>query len=831
MDTEREKELYNSLFLDAYVKLINEKYPDIRIDDLMEYAGIENYELGDYSVWFTQTQINRFHERLSMLTDNLKIAREAGRFVADPKCFGEIRGFVISIGGISRAFGMIGKYAKRLNRSTTYTTRKMGRNRIEITVTPNPGVNEEKFQCQNRLGVFRGLADLFYHTDISISHPECIFDGGQNCRYVISWKDTAYIILSRLSWLSGFVGVAGFIGSITMESGIIPDLAWISFLVLFLGLGWAAQVAKSTMLRRSLQRIHETREDLLNQIEINAENSRVIIDIGQALGIEAPDAEIFDRIAEITGRRLKYDRVMILTANEDETHLNYRGGYGFTHQESDFISGYNVSLDDPSEGVFYESFKQDRAILVNDLKKLKVKSTPRSFHLAELIKPFSFITCPISVDGAPIGIIVAGNVVTPKRLGRNDKHLVMGVAQQIGSVYRRQRFEAQQAEFNSQIIQLQKMEALGVLAGGIAHDFNNILSPILGYTDMCINISPKDGDIARYLQRVKKASVRAQDLVGQILAFSRQGEQEYIRLQPGPIIKETLKLLRATMPTFIKIENQVLQGLKPIMADPTQIHQLVMNLCTNAYHAMGEKGGVLRVSLSSVCVDSGPLVENRFLKSGDYILIQVSDTGHGMSDSLMEKIFEPYFTTKEKGKGTGLGLSIAHSIVTRLKGHITVSSTLGEGTCFDIYLPQINEDAIHTDMDLESPIRRGNESILVVDDEPQILILLKEMLTNLGYKVTAYSDSTGAFESFKKNPGAYDLVITDMGMPGMTGADLSREIMKINPEMPVVMCTGYSDIINEEKAKSMGIKSFVMKPVVNTSLAECLRSVLENHVN
>jgi signal transduction histidine kinase len=235
------------------------------------------------------------------------------------------------------------------------------------------------------------------------------------------------------------------------------------------------------------------------------------------------------------------------------------------------------------------------------------------------------------------------------------------------------------------------MEALGVLAGGIAHDFNNILSPILGYTDLCLSICPEDEKMFKYLRRVKNASGRAQDLVAQILAFSRQGEKEYIRCHPGPIIKESLKLLSASVPKNIKIETLISADLSPIMADPTQIHQLVMNLCTNAHHAMMDKGGLLTVRLDEIQIQECPLEETNRMLPGPYLHLQVMDTGHGMSRAVMDNIFEPYFTTKMKGRGTGMGLPIIKGIVARLKGYIFVKSTEGEGSCFDIYLPQTVE--------------------------------------------------------------------------------------------------------------------------------------------
>ncbi len=821
-----DKELYNSLVLDTYITLIKDRYPNIEIEDLMAYAGIENYELGDYSVWFTQRQVNRFHERLSMLTDNMRIAWEAGRYAATPKCFGEVRGLVLSLGGIRRAYELIGKYARRLNRSSHYTTQTLGKNKIEIVVSPNEGVKEEPFQCENRLGNLRGIADMFSHKDVTITHPECMFKNGEVCRYEVAWRDTASSVLAPLAGFSMFVTLLMFIAPWTSAGAAVPHGAWLISLVVSLGMGWADQKAKTNALGRSLNGIYTTKEELLSQIEINAENFRVIIDIGQALGLEDSEGHIFERAARIAGRQMKYDRTMIMIANDEKTVLSYCGGYGFTDLEKKYVSKYSISLDDPSEGVFYEAFRNDTPILVNDMEMLKNRSSSRSFKLAEQMRPFSFIVSPIDVDGVPIGIFIAGNNRTPRLLDRNDKHLVMGVAQQIGTVYRRQKYEEQQAEFNRQIVQLQKMEALGVLAGGIAHDFNNILSPILGYTDLCLSVCPEDEQIQEYLNRVKKAGVRAQELVGQILAFSRQGEKEHIRCHPGPIVKETLKLLRASVPRAIKIETLVRQDLKPIMADPTQIHQLVMNLCTNAYHAMAESGGVLKVSLEEIQVRERPLEDARRMLPGNYIHMQVADTGHGMSKQVMANIFEPYFTTKQKGKGTGLGLSIVQNIVARLKGYAFVDSMEGQGSCFDIYLPQAGEKSSKKQENFEPAAPRGKESILLVDDESQILLLHKEMLEGFGYKVSACADSQVALDIFSRHASQWDLVVTDQVMPGLTGMELAEQIFKISTDTPVILCTGYSDAVTEDQVKEKGISAFVMKPVVSAQLARCIRTAL-----
>lgn len=692
MENAKDNQLYSNKILDAYVALIREKYSDIDVEDLMDEAGIGNYsKTGNNAISLRQMQINRFHERLCMLTDNMKIARQAGRYAVTSQCLGMIRRLVLPFAGVRRACKMMVKYAGSLTRSARYTVRCIKKNKIEVVVSPHEGIKEEPFQCEIRQGYFQGLADVFFHNELTVSHPECMFKEGNACRYEFSWRNSAFPLLAGLSWLAGAAAILMFIAFwLPPFADVFKPLWLICPVLLFLGLGWAAQGVKSKSFLRSLREIHTAREEILHQAEVNAENSKAIADIGQALGIEDPDNCIFARAANIVGKKLRYDRVMIMIANDEKTFLSYRGGYGFTAVENIYITEYRICLEGSSEGLF-EAFRHNKTMLVNDIAWLKQKF-PQSRDMADRIKPRSFIICPIEVDGAPIGILITGNTVTLRKLDISDTHLVIAVAQQIGCVYRRQKCEKQQGEFKRQIVQLQKMEALGVLAGGIAHDFNNILSPIIGYTDLCLAMRPKDEKMFEYLRRVKNASGRAQDLVAQILAFSRQGEKEYIRCHPGPIIKESLKLLRASVPLNIKIETLISADLAPVMADPTQIHQLIMNLCTNAHHAMMEKGGVLTVRLDEIRVKESSLEDTHRLLPGSYIHLQVADTGHGMSRAVMDNIFEPYFTTKIKGRGAGMGLPIIKGIVARLKGHIFVDSIEGEGSCFDIYLPQASEN-------------------------------------------------------------------------------------------------------------------------------------------
>jgi len=374
--------------------------------------------------------------------------------------------------------------------------------------------------------------------------------------------------------------------------------------------------------------------------------------------------------------------------------------------------------------------------------------------------------------------------------------------------------------------QAQKMEAIGTLAGGIAHDFNNILSPLIGYTEMLKEDLSVDSPFQTSVDEIFRASLRARDLVQQILAFSRQTEDELKPIKLQPVIKEAMKLLRSSLPKTIDIQPDIDSKCGAVIAAPTQIHQIVMNLATNAYHAMEDTGGILKITLRQVWME---LEHSGYLEllPGAYACLIVADTGIGIEKDIFDKIFDPYFTTKKIGKGTGLGLSVVHGIVKSCKGDIRIDSEPGKGTEIHVYLPIIEQRIDKNALEVADRIQGGTERILLVDDEEAIVRMEQQMLDRLGYEVTTRTGSVDALEAFKANPDRYDLIITDMTMPNMTGILLSKEIKRIRPEIPIIICTGFSDQINEEKCKAMGIQGYVMKPIVGSEIADTIREVLD----
>ncbi len=400
---------------------------------------------------------------------------------------------------------------------------------------------------------------------------------------------------------------------------------------------------------------------------------------------------------------------------------------------------------------------------------------------------------------------------------------VLGIARDITE---RKQSEKNKKKLEAQLQQAQKMESIGTLAGGIAHDFNNILFPIVGYTEMLMEDIPEDSPFRISLDEIYTGALRARDLTKQILTFSRQESSELKSMKMQPIIKEVLKLIRSTIPTTIKIKQDINADCGMINANPTQIHQVIMNLTTNAYHAMEDTVGELKVSLKEVELNEQDALYPD-MTPGVYVCLTVADTGVGMDKDVTEKIFDPFFTTKERGKGTGLGLSVVYGIINSIGGVTKVYSEPGKGTEFYVYLPVIKDSSKKQKIQTKEPILRGTEQILLVDDEESIITMETQMLERLGYRVTPHTSSVEALDAFRNSSEKFDLVITDMAMPNMPGDKLAVELTKIRHDIPILLCTGFSETMSEKKAASLGIKGFLMKPIVMKDFSKKIREVLD----
>ncbi len=405
---------------------------------------------------------------------------------------------------------------------------------------------------------------------------------------------------------------------------------------------------------------------------------------------------------------------------------------------------------------------------------------------------------------------------------------VVGTRAMFLDITERKQVEDEARRLETALAQSQKMEAIGTLAGGIAHDFNNILSAVIGYTELTLADMPQKTKLYQNLEQVLIASMRARDLVSQILTFSRRDESE-LQLKPiqvTPLVKEALKLLRSSLPSTIEILQNIEPDLDNIMADPVQLHQIMMNLCTNAAHAMDANGGRMTIGLSNTNLTQEDFHLSPDIIPGKYIKLSVQDTGNGIPKEIIDKIFNPYFTTKEQGEGTGLGLSVVQGIVQSYNGTIAVYSEPGQGTTFNVYLPTI-ERAVLKEKAVDVDLPTGSEHILFVDDEPILVDLARQILQRLGYRVTTCDNGLDALAIFQQAPQEVDLVLSDLTMPKMAGDKLAVKLLQIRPDLPIVLCTGLGNKIPPSKVAEIGIRTVITKPFVIQNIAKGIREVLD----
>ncbi len=577
------------------------------------------------------------------------------------------------------------------------------------------------------------------------------------------------------------------------------------------------------------ERVHQALLDLIKKdadynlefdiITKNTNERKTIISIAQLeRDINGKPLKITGVIQDITERKLAEERLrkseeqyrlIIETAMEGIWLVDLQGKTLFINQRMANMLGYTV---EEIQGADVFQFLDP-----SQHQEARVSLQCRQNGVGEIVE-----RCFIRKDGSALWTL---NSTSPIR---DSQGKVIGSMGMLSDITERKRAEAEKAKLEFRLRQAQSMEAIGTLAGGIAHDFNNILFPILGYTEMTMDDLPSNSMAYQNLSEVLKAALRAKELVNQILTFSRQRENEKMILKIQPVVKEALKLIRSTLPTTIELSQNIDPNCNPVLADPTQIHQIIMNLCTNAYHAMQDHGGLLEVTLTEAKLGADDLRAYPGSLPGTYLKLSVSDTGIGIAKDILERIFDPFFTTKPVGKGTGLGLSVVHGIVKQMGGHIRVYSEPGKGTVFHVYMPAAENENISdrkTAVSDES-VPTGSERILLTDDEVPILNMLRQMLEELGYRVIPYADSSEAFKAFEKMPDSFDLVITDMTMPNMTGAQLAKKILEIRADMPIILCTGFSEQINGAKSEEFGIKGYLMKPVIRSEMAKMIRKVL-----
>jgi PAS domain S-box-containing protein len=503
---------------------------------------------------------------------------------------------------------------------------------------------------------------------------------------------------------------------------------------------------------------------------------------------------------------------------------------------------YRTILESILEGLFETDLEGNLTFInksicsiTGDARGAVIGSNCRRFFDAEVFRHICSDVKAVHETEEPTEI---GNVSITTKDGaqRSIELSIYGIRDQSGTptgfrgvvrdVTERLKGEKERQRLEGQLYQLQKMEAIATLAGGIAHDFNNVLGVILGYTDLLLLEARGDANLCHQLNEVMNAAKRARDLTRQILTFSRQAEPELRPVRITGIIEETVRFLRASVPTTVEIRHRVETATDIVSCDPTKIHQVVMNLGTNAAQAMSKHGGVLEISLNSLDILPEDLPQYPGLNPGPYVKLTVSDTGHGIDGTTLERIFEPYFTTKAVGEGTGLGLAVALGVVKGHGGTITVRSEPGQGTSFNVYLPRL-ETPVVAESETAEPLLRAQGRVLLVDDEEALANLNGQILEHLGYEVTVATSSTTAYEIFSADPGRFDLIITDMTMPRMTGMDLAVKLTRVRPDVPIILCTGFSELITEENLRTCGVREIIMKPFLIHDLARVIGKTLE----
>ncbi len=941
--------LYSSRLTKSYVEYIKKNHPAADIDLILKHADISLYQINDGGHWFTQNQINRFHEKAIEETRETNLSRLVGRNFTNSKAANDLVPYVCGLLTPTQVYALLGHLTKLVTKTSNITIHKVNDARLNAIVKLNPGINEKPFQCDARLGIFESLAKLFTGKFAQVSHPECIHKGGNCCKYEISWNNASSIYWKRVSNLTVFAGGA-------LLAGLFPFLPLIHWSVCF---GLFGIIIFIVYHLRDLQQRKELVTALTNQGEIARElldetNQRynetlLINEIGQAISNILHLADPLQEIMNVLQRRLDFSRGLLLLADKDKTQLLYKANYGYAEEHVKNLCNVAIDLNHPdSRRPSVLTFRTKKPLLMNAVGKLEGALPAESLEWFKTFKTEAFVCMPIIVEKESIGILFLDNPKTGRDIKQSDLSLLSGIAHQIAITINNsiayQKLQASEERFRSlsdnapdiichltqdgtityvntlweeilghpkeevlghrfrefippekiefyagayakiwrnkkivhniegevlsknegeknfstniapnidpegrmigtvvimkditekrklenQLRQAQKMEAIGTLAGGIAHDFNNILAAIMGYTEIAMSELDQNNQIHHFLDQVLQSSYRAKDLIKQILAFSRQTEQEFKPLKVVPIVKESAKLLRASIPTTIDINVSIKTREDTILGDPTQIHQVMMNLCTNAAQAMKDRGGLLTIELAQIdLLPERAAHDFHIMEQEPHLVLTVRDTGSGMDAMTMTRIFDPFFTTKKPGEGTGMGLSVVHGIVKSHKGAILVDSCPDEGTIFRVYFPLLKEEDDATDAEDGGLSISGNEHILFVDDEIPLARLGREALNRLGYRVTIAMNGMDAFKLFRARPDSFDLVITDLTMPQLTGLELTAELLKIRPDIPVIVCTGFSELLTLEKARKIGIRDVMVKPIVAKKIAVAIRRELD----
>lgn len=814
------KPLYGSRGIAIYLKLLKSRYSHVDTDEVLRYAGMEPYQVTDDGHLFSQKQVNLFQEKIVELTGNPAISREAGRYASSAEALGTMKGSVIGLMGPLRYYEMIGSLANKISKASHYAARKLAHNKVEIIVTPYPGTIEQPFQCQNRMGYWEAASTIFSLKPPHIEHPRCLFKGDSVCHYIVSWKDSPVFILKRVRNITALVLSLACLATIIISPGLVPAAAVSLSVLTVLTLNALARTFEIRDLHRTIESLREASDELVEQIEINYENSLLINEIGQTLAKESEVEGLFSKVVNILHKRLNYDHCLVLSANKDKTRLNYQADRGFTEMQSKIVKNITFKLDGTlSEELFTGVFSNKKPILLNNIEAAKERVSSRSYNFLKRIDSRSLICCPIVYENESLGILTVSNAESKKSLLQRDINMLMGITSQIASRMHNMRLE-------THMRQHQKMEAVGILAGGVAHDFNNILTTILGYSELIASRLAENDPIKDMVQDIYHAGERAAGLTRQLLAFSRKQIMEMKVTNLNTIVNDMGKMLKRLIGEDLSLVINTAESIGNIKADVGQIEQILMNLAVNARDAM-PCGGSLTIETGEIFLDEKYVEAHEELEIGNYALLTVADTGEGMSKDVQDKIFEPFFSTKERGKGTGLGLSTVYGIVKQHHGHIYVYSEKGKGTTFKIYFPVVSIQVEKKAFVKSDTMPQGKETILIVDDDSSIRKLLVDTLEPLGYNLLSAACGEEALEICRSSKEKIDLLLSDVIMTGMNGRELSEIARQEFPKIKTVLMSGYTDdVVAQSGVLDPGI-NFINKPLLPVSLANEIRAVLD----
>jgi PAS domain S-box-containing protein len=943
--------LYNSTILATYMDLLKEKYPHVNVEKLLEYAEISPYELEDRGHWLTQKQIDRFHDFLMRNTENPQIAREAGRFVVKSKSSSLLRQYTAGFVTPSMAYWMMGKISSSLSRHLTFKINHIAANKVEMIVTPQEGVKEKPYQCENRIGLFEGLVKLFTNKYPTIEHNECLHKGDSSCKYIIFWKITPAMIWKLIA---GYSSVLSIVASLILLF-FVPFHSWLTYsldLALISVIGYLiAEKMASRALSTSLESQQSIGDQLMEQFDIRYNELALIKEIGEAASSILDPQLLLNFIVDSLQKRLQFKRSMIMLTNPEKTKLIYTTGYGYTPEEETLLKNTDFSLNNPqSTGIFYLTYRDQKPFLVNDIADIKNNLSEKSMKFMEALGVSAFTCIPIIYEGKSEGIFAVDGTKLKRPLIQSDLSLLMGIARQIGislnnaiahkklkeneerfrnlsnnlpdiiyQIDQEGRFkyinpawkeifghnknelwgknitefihENDRADFvhifqkiitgkstirdkiftildkkgipryvtftgtpdldaegkimgitgtlkditklrnmETQLLQASKMEAVGTLTGGIAHDFNNIIQAIMGYNQLML--LEKQNDLTRklYSNNIEELSQRAIQLVRQLLLFSRKVEPLSKIININSEIKSMHNLLVKSIPRMIDIKTNLSEDIYPINADSTQIGQVIMNLVINARDAIGDSGSIIITTKNSFLPED-TYINGFNIPTGNYTKLSVSDTGCGMEKKVIQHIFEPFFTTKEAGKGTGLGLAVVYGVVKSHNGFIYCESELEKGTTFHILFPALadarHKEVIETQQTRQLPM--GIETILLVDDERSLLEIGRDTLISYGYKILTADNGEQAIEIYQAEQEKIQLVTLDLIMPGRGGKKCLADLISINPQVKVLMTSGYSSSQQIEELMKIGAAGFISKPYHPEDLLLTIRKIIDTN--